>query len=136
MKSARKRSEPAVPITQTTEACVSRPSAARLLHASPAPDLGTLIADFHALVSHGASDVEETAAVAQIGRVLALLSSAEIEVLEKVARGMPARPAGLGLVSERPQAGRSRPPPAGVKESGKATFPQEDEDADPVGLVA
>ena len=24
---------------------------------------------------------------------------------------------------ERPKAGRSRPPPAGIKESGKATFP-------------
>jgi len=87
---------------------MSRPSSARLLHASPPADLAALIGDFRALVLHGESDVDTAAASAQICRVLRVLSRSEIESLELAAQGMPAEPGHFG--------------------SGL-----EDEDADPVG---
>jgi hypothetical protein len=95
MKSERTRSEPPFPISQIAEACVSRPSAARLLRAPPATDLGALMGELHARVWHGASDADTAAAAAQICRMLGALSIAEIEILEKAARGMPASSAGL-----------------------------------------
>jgi hypothetical protein len=79
-----------------------------LLQAAPAADLGALIGDFHALVSHGASDADTVEAAAQICRALRALSSVEVEILGKVAQGMPADPARRGPAFE-------------------------DEDADPVG---
>jgi hypothetical protein len=109
MKSARtRRSDPPVSDTPIDEACVSRPSTARLLQAQPAADLGTLMGDFHALVLHGAPDADTAEAAAQICQTLRALSIAEMEILEKAAQGMPADPAGLGPAAE-------------------------DEDADPVG---
>lgn len=84
------------------------PSSARLLHASPPADLGALIGDFRALVSHGATDADTVEAIAQICRALRALSIAEVATLERAAQGMPADPPGLGPASE-------------------------DEDADPVG---
>ncbi len=108
MKWARTRSDPGVLVIRIAQAHVSRSSSARLLQAPPPLDLGTLIGDFHALVLRGASDADTAQAAAQICRALRTLSAAEVEVLGKVAQGMPAGPAGRG-----PDA--------------------EDEDADPVG---
>jgi len=83
---------------------VSRPSSARLLHASPAADLGALIGDFHALVSHGATDADTVETAAQICRALRALSVVEVEILGKVAQGMPADPARLGPAVENEDA--------------------------------
>ena len=89
---------------------MSRSSSVRLLQAPPADDLGTLIGDFRALMLHSASDADTAEAAAQICRMLRALSVAELEILERVAQGMPADPSGCAPAAE-------------------------DEDADPVGPV-
>ncbi len=83
---------------------MSRSSSARLLNAPPAADLGALIGDFHALVLHGASDADTAEAAAQICRMLRALSIAELQILEKMAQGMPANPAALGPAAENEDA--------------------------------
>jgi hypothetical protein len=108
MRSARTRSESSVPIGFTAVASVSLTSSARLLHAAPTADLGALIGDFHALVSHGAPDVDTAEVAAKICRKLRSLSTAEMEILERTAQGMPPDAAQRGSACE-------------------------DEDADPVG---
>jgi hypothetical protein len=85
------------------------------LHAAPPADLGALFGDFHALVLHGASNADTAAAAEQILRALRALSSAEMEILEQAAQGMPAEPMA-----------------ADSADTGAAV---EDEDADPVGAA-